>query len=187
MGHPLIPADRVNGTDVYNAAGDKLGKIEDIAIDKVSGQVAYAILSFGGFLGLDERYHPMPWSLLRYDVDKGGYVVPLDKAQLEGAMRDQRRYSELVEKSATPVINLDNAKTQVGIYTAAFKADEGTIENLKVQLTYATIRAPITGRISMAAVKVGNFVRQADTAPMATINRSMSLMKMNGTMMPPTP
>src|SRR5215467_3748876 len=92
-----------------------------------------------------------------------------DKAQLEGALRDQRRYSELVEKSATPVINLDNAKTQVGIYTAAIKADEGTIENLKVQLTYTTIRAPITGRISMPALKVGNFVRQADLTPIATI------------------
>jgi membrane fusion protein, multidrug efflux system len=95
-----------------------------------------------------------------------------DKAQLEGAMRDQRRYSDLVDKGATPVTNLDNAKTQVGIYTAAIKADEGMIENLKVQLTYTTIRAPITGRISMAAVKVGNFVRQADPIPLATLIQS---------------
>src|SRR5262245_10024098 len=95
-----------------------------------------------------------------------------DKAQLEGALRDQKRFSDLVEKGATPVTNLDNAKTQVGIYTAAIKADEGTIENLKVQLTYTTIRAPITGRISMAAVKVGNFVRQADLVPLATIIQS---------------
>jgi len=95
-----------------------------------------------------------------------------DKAQLEGALRDQKRFSDLVEKGATPVTNLDNAKTQVGIYTAAIKADEGTIENLKVQLTYTTIRAPITGRISMAAVKVGNFVRQADLIPLATIIQS---------------
>src|SRR4051812_661286 len=95
-----------------------------------------------------------------------------DRAQLEGAQRDVRRYSELVEKGATPVTNLDNAKTQAGIYTAAIKADEGTIENLKVQLTYTTIRAPITGRISMAAVKVGNFARQADPIPLATIIQS---------------
>jgi membrane fusion protein, multidrug efflux system len=92
-----------------------------------------------------------------------------DKAQLEGAQRDVRRFSELVEKGATPVTNLDNAKTQVGIYTAATKADEGVIENLKVQLTYTSIRAPITGRISMAAVKVGNYARQADPNPLATI------------------
>ena len=95
-----------------------------------------------------------------------------DRAQLEGAMRDQRRYSDLVEKGATPVTNLDNAKTQVGIYTAAIKADEGMIENLKVQLTFTTIRAQITGRISMAAVKVGNFARQADLIPLATIVQS---------------
>jgi len=95
-----------------------------------------------------------------------------DRAQLEGAQRDVRRFSEPVEKGATPVTNLDNAKTQSGIYTAAIKADEGTIENLKVQLSYTTIRAPITGRISMAAVKVGNFVRQADPTPLATIIQS---------------
>src|SRR5215475_854998 len=92
-----------------------------------------------------------------------------DKAQLEGAQRDLRRFSELVEKGATPVTNLDNAKTQAGIYTAAIKADEGMVENLKVQLTYTQIRAPISGRISMAAVKVGNFIRQADPAPIAII------------------
>jgi len=95
-----------------------------------------------------------------------------DRAQLAGAERDVRRFTELVEKGATPITNLDNAKTQVGIFTAATKADEGLIENLKVQLTYATIRAPITGRISMAAVKVGNFARQADPSPLATIIQS---------------
>src|SRR5499427_742438 len=93
-----------------------------------------------------------------------------DKAQLEGALRDQKRFSDLVEKGATPVTNLDNAKTQAGIYVAAIKADEGMIENLKVQLTYTTIRAPITGRISMPAVKVGNFVRQAVTNETAMID-----------------
>jgi multidrug efflux system membrane fusion protein len=92
-----------------------------------------------------------------------------DRASLEGAERDVRRYTELVAKSATPVTNLDNAKTQVGVFTGATQADEASIENLKVQLSYATIRAPITGRASMAAVKVGNFVRQADVLPIATI------------------
>jgi len=95
-----------------------------------------------------------------------------DRAQLEGAERDVRRYTELVAKSATPVINLDNAKTQAGIYTAAIKVDEGQNENLKVQLSYTTIRAPINGRVSMATVKVGNFVRQADILPLATIIQS---------------
>ncbi len=83
--HSLIPADRVNGTTVYDTAGQKLGKIEDVAIDKVSGHVAYAILSFGGFLGMGENYYPVPWSVLKYDVDKGGYIVPLDKMSVEKA------------------------------------------------------------------------------------------------------
>jgi sporulation protein YlmC with PRC-barrel domain len=83
--HPLIPADRVNGTDVVNKAGEKLGKIEDVAIEKVSGEVAYAILSFGGLLGIGAKYHPVPWKLLKYDRDKAAYVIPLEKADLETA------------------------------------------------------------------------------------------------------
>ena len=96
-------------------------------------------------------------------------LVARDQAQLEGAQRDVRRFSELVEKSATPVTNLDNAKTQVAIFTAAKTANEATLQNLRVQLSYTTIRAPITGRISVATMKVGNFVRSADILPIATI------------------
>ncbi|WP_293906466.1 PRC-barrel domain-containing protein [Phenylobacterium sp.] len=83
--HALIPADRVNGTDVYSKAGDRLGKIEDVAIEKVSGEVAYAILSFGGLLGLGAKYHPVPWKLLKYDEARRAYIVPLIKADLEKA------------------------------------------------------------------------------------------------------
>jgi RND family efflux transporter MFP subunit len=92
-----------------------------------------------------------------------------DQASLEGAQRDERRYTDLVGKGATPIINLDNAKTQVGVFAGAIKSDQGSLENLKVQLGYTEIRAPIAGRISMAAVKAGNFVRQADLIPLATI------------------
>jgi RND family efflux transporter MFP subunit len=92
-----------------------------------------------------------------------------DKASLEGAERDVKRYLELVAKGATPVTNLDNAKTQVGVFNGAVKADEAMVENLKVQLSYCTIRAPITGRVSMAAVKIGNVARLADLTPLATI------------------
>jgi multidrug efflux system membrane fusion protein len=97
--------------------------------------------------------------------------IARDKAQLAGADRDVNRYTDLVAKSATPVVNLDNAKTQQDVYKAAIMADQGILENLKVQLSYCTITAPISGRISAAMVKVGNFVRQADTTPMATINQ----------------
>jgi RND family efflux transporter MFP subunit len=98
-------------------------------------------------------------------------AIARDKAQLDGALRDVARYTDLVAKSATPVVNLDNAKTQADVFRAAIKADTGLLDNLKVQLGYCTVTAPIDGRISAAAVKVGNFVRQADTAPMATINQ----------------
>jgi len=92
-----------------------------------------------------------------------------DRAQLEGADRDMKRYTELVAKSATPVTNLDNAKTQAAVYAAALKADEAQLKNLHIQLSYCTITAPISGRISAASVKVGNFVRSADLIPIATI------------------
>jgi RND family efflux transporter MFP subunit len=94
-----------------------------------------------------------------------------DNAQLAGAERDLRRSSELLSKGAGPQLNVENSKTQVDSFSAAVKADVAALENLKVQLSYCSIRAPISGRISQAAVKVGNFVRQADTAPIATINQ----------------
>ena len=92
-----------------------------------------------------------------------------DRAQLAGAQRDVQRYTDLVAKAATPTVNLDNAKTQSDIFTAAIKSDQGTLDNLKAQRSYCDVTAPITGLISAANVKVGNFVRQADTQPMATI------------------
>jgi hypothetical protein len=81
----IIAADKVEGTTVYNRAGDKLGTVDHVMIDKVNGKVCYAIMSFGGFLGMGESYHPLPWQKLDYDKNKGGFVVDLDKRQLEGA------------------------------------------------------------------------------------------------------
>jgi sporulation protein YlmC with PRC-barrel domain len=80
-----IAASQVNGTSVYDVAGEKLGSVYDVVIDKVSGRTEYAVMSFGGFLGIGDRYHPLPWNQLRYDTRLGGYVVTLDRAQLEGA------------------------------------------------------------------------------------------------------
>ena len=81
----LISADRVQGTPVFDLQGEKVGHVEDVMLDKETGKVAYAIMSHGGFLGAGERYHPLPWSMLRYDLERNGYIVPLDKAQLEDA------------------------------------------------------------------------------------------------------
>lgn len=81
----MVSSAEVNGTDVFSPAGDHLGKIDHLMIDKVSGNIAYAVLSFGGFLGLGASEHPLPWRKLSYDVTKGGYVTDITKAQLEGA------------------------------------------------------------------------------------------------------
>jgi PRC-barrel domain len=81
----LIAADKVQGTDVFNNGGDRLGSVHDLMIDKQTGQVAYAIMSFGGFLGIGNSYHPLPWSLLRYNQNLGGYVVELNESLLKSA------------------------------------------------------------------------------------------------------
>jgi len=81
----LIAAERVNGTDVYNAAGERLGVLDDILIDRVSGRAVYAVMSFGGFLGMGESHHPIPWAMLKYDPAVKGYRVNLDKQQLHAA------------------------------------------------------------------------------------------------------
>lgn len=91
------------------------------------------------------------------------------QAQLEQASRDVERYDALVAKNATTVVTLNNAKTQVNIFTAAVDSNTAQLELLRVQRDYTFIRAPITGRVSMANVKVGNFARQADPIPLATI------------------
>jgi putative phosphoribosyl transferase len=83
--NPLITASRVEGTSVLNDSGERIGTIKDLSIDKQSGKVVYALLSFGGFLGVGERYHPLPWDILKYDFVKDGYVVSLTKAELEKA------------------------------------------------------------------------------------------------------
>jgi PRC-barrel domain len=81
----LISSDKAVGTAVYNRQGEHLGSVYNLMIDKYSGQVAYAVMSFGGFLGMGESYHPLPWRTLTYDAGKGGYVVDVDRTRLEKA------------------------------------------------------------------------------------------------------
>jgi hypothetical protein len=98
MIHPTIASSRVEGTAVYNLAGEKLGAIDDLVIDKRNGYVRYAALEFGGFLGLGTDRFPLPWSMLTYDTEKDGYVVNLDMEQLKAAPRyakdDEPAYSD---------------------------------------------------------------------------------------------
>ena len=81
----LIGSDKVQGTSVYDRSGNHLGSVQTAMIDKTSGQVAYVVISFGGFLGIGEHYYPMPWKKLAYNESYGGYVVDLTKQQLEAA------------------------------------------------------------------------------------------------------
>ena len=81
----LIASNKVEGTEVYNRQGEHLGEVYNFMVDKFTGQVAYAVMSFGGFLGIGERYHPLPWKVLNYETTMGGYVVDLPKSKLEGA------------------------------------------------------------------------------------------------------
>ena len=91
--HELISSRRVEGTPVYNRDDEKLGTVHSVMIEKRSGKVAYAVMSFGGLLGFAERVHPIPWEMLTYDVDRDGYVVDID--------RDTLRHA--------PTMNLDEA------------------------------------------------------------------------------
>lgn len=80
-----ILASKVHGTKVLNTKGEKIGHVEDIVLDKQTNNIMFAVLGFGGFLGVGEKYHPVPWSVLDYDKDMSGYVVSLSKDTLEKA------------------------------------------------------------------------------------------------------
>lgn len=90
----LISAEKVIGTAVYNRNGDRLGTIHSVMLHKISGRVAYAVMSFGGVLGIGERYHPLPWDVLTYDEDKGGYNIDKTEEQLRGAPHYSREELE---------------------------------------------------------------------------------------------
>ncbi len=105
--HDLIGSDKVDGTNVYRSNGDKIGTIERIMIDKYSGQVAYAVMSFGGFLGLGQESYPLPWSLLTYNPTLGGYEVNVTDEQL----KDAPYYP------ADETLDLGNRVRDTGIYS----------------------------------------------------------------------
>jgi len=89
----LIGSDKVEGTPVYRSNGDQVGQIERIMIDKISGKVAYAVMSFGGFLGVGEDYYPLPWSLLTYNTRLEGYEVNVSEQQLKSAPKYSKQES----------------------------------------------------------------------------------------------
>ena len=86
----LIGSDKVDGTAVYGADDGKIGSVQRVMIDKISGKVAYAVVSFGGFLGMGEDYYPIPWPNLKYDTRLGGYRVGITEDQLKEAPKFDR-------------------------------------------------------------------------------------------------
>jgi PRC-barrel domain protein len=107
----LIGSDKVEGTAVYGADQKKIGKLERVMLDKMSGKVAYAVLSFGGFMGMGEDYYPVPWTTLKYDENLGGYLVNVTRDQLDKAPK----YS----KSTSWNWNRENDKRVYDYYRAA--------------------------------------------------------------------
>jgi sporulation protein YlmC with PRC-barrel domain len=80
-----ITARKVIDTAVFDAAGRKIGEVKDIVLDKTSNNIMFAVVGFGGLLGIGEKYHPVPWSELDYAKDRDGYIVNLTKEQLQAA------------------------------------------------------------------------------------------------------
>jgi RND family efflux transporter MFP subunit len=150
-----------------------LGNVTPIAAVAIKTQVDTTITQVlfrdGANVEKGEPLFTLDCRPIEADMKRVEAVINGAQATLEQAQRDVERYTELAARNATPIVTLNNAQTQVNISRATAESNRAQLENLKVQLGYCTIRAPISGRISMANVKIGNFVRQADTSPMATI------------------
>src|ERR1700716_2302417 len=154
---------------------DSIGTVTPISSVALKSRVETTILSVHFEDGAKVREGDLLFTLdarqIDAQIEQAEGMLARDQAQLEGAQRDLKRFSDLIGKGATTQVNVDNAKTQADILIGTIKADQSALDNLKVQKSYTIIRAPFSGRISAANVKVGNFVRPADLAPLAVINQ----------------
>jgi len=152
---------------------DALGNVTPIASVALKSRLETTITAVhfrdGAHVEKGELLFTLDCRQIEADMKRVQAVIDGAQAAFEQAQRDVSRYSDLVDRNATPIVTLNNAQTAVNVSRATADSNRAQLENLKVQLGYCSIRAPIAGRISMANVKVGNFVRPADTAPMATI------------------
>jgi sporulation protein YlmC with PRC-barrel domain len=101
--HDLISSLRVEGTPVFDRRGEKMGSIHSVMLDKVSGQAAYAVLSFGGFLGFGTRVYPVPWSMLTYDKGLHGYYITVTREDIEAAPYMELDKADRPIETAEPV------------------------------------------------------------------------------------
>jgi sporulation protein YlmC with PRC-barrel domain len=83
-----IRASKVIGTNVKDSAGERVGEVKDVVLDKQSNNILFGVVSFGGVLGMGEKFHPVPWAALDYDETEGAYVINLTKEQLKAAPAD---------------------------------------------------------------------------------------------------
>jgi RND family efflux transporter MFP subunit len=154
---------------------DSIGTVTPISSVALKSRVETTIVSVhfedGAKVNQGDLLFTLDSRQIDAQIEQAAGMLAKDQAQLEGAQRDLRRYSDLIGKGATTQVNVDNAKTQADILVGTIKADQAALDNLKVQKSYTSIRAPFSGRISAANVKIGNFVRPADIAPLAVINQ----------------
>jgi sporulation protein YlmC with PRC-barrel domain len=95
-----IRSKKVLGTTVKDPDGNTIGTVEDVVLDKQSNNIMFVVISFGGFLGIGEKYHPIPWSALEYDEEEDAYLVGYTRDQLEGAPADT--IEELTRENGVP-------------------------------------------------------------------------------------
>jgi len=154
---------------------ESLGSVTPMASVAIKARVDTAIVGVhfrdGAHVNKGDLLFTLDGRQIEADMKRFQAVIDGAQATLEQAQRDVERYTELAAKNATPIVTLNNAQTLVNVSRATAESNRAQLESLKVQLGFCEIRAPISGRISMANVKVGNFVRQADLTPMATINQ----------------
>ena len=154
---------------------EALGNVTTIASVAIKSRVDSVIMAVNFTDGARVKEGDLLFTLdsrqTEAEIKRVQAVIDGAQAQLEQAERDVLRYSDLVAKNATTQVTLNNAQTQVNVARAHAESNRATLENLKVQLDFTKIRAPISGRMSQASVKVGNFVRAADAAALATINQ----------------
>ncbi|HKA77661.1 MAG TPA: efflux RND transporter periplasmic adaptor subunit [Pseudolabrys sp.] len=152
-----------------------LGNVTPIASVAIKTQVDTTITAVhfrdGASVEKGDLLFTLDCRQIEADMKRVQAVIDGAQASLEQAQRDVERYTDLAARNATPIVTLNNSQTAVNISRATADSNRAQLENLKVQLSFCSIHAPISGRISMANVKIGNFVRQADTAAMATINQ----------------
>ena len=173
-GGPVVPVDvTVSVKKTMPVRVDLLGNVTPIASvavkTRVDSEITQVHFKDGALVKQGDLLFTLDGRSIDAQIKQTEGLLSAAKAQLEQNLRDAERYTDLAAKNATTLVTLNNAKTAVNIFRGTVDSQTAQLELLRVQLDYTLIRAQISGRVSMAAVKVGNFARQADLIPLATI------------------